>query len=100
MSNNIHTLPLSSGQPPSPPPQQQQIVQQQSLVSLDAIKAKLFNIPPATKILLFLNAAFGIMGFFVQESDMNLAFNPGYFFSKPWTIVTSLFYDSSFLNVT
>lgn len=95
--NNIHTIPLSSGQPQQ---QRQQVVQTQpSMFSLDTIKEKLSNIPPATKIILFLEIGFEILGLIIKESDTKLAFNPGYFFNNPWTIATSLFYDSSILSV-
>lgn len=97
--NNIHTIPLSSGQP-QPQQQQQQVIQtQSSAFSLDAIKEKLFNILPATKIILFLEIGFEVLGLIINEPDAKLAFNSGYFFKNPWTILTSLFYDSSILSV-
>lgn len=96
--NNIHTIPLSSGQ--SQHQRTQQVVQSQpSGFSLDAMKEKLFNILPATKIILFLEVGFEVLGLIISESDAKLAFNPGYFFKNPWTILTSLFYDASILSV-
>lgn len=99
--NNIHTIPLSgSDQPPPQHQQQQRVVQsQQSMFSLDAIKERLLNIPPATKVILALEVGFEVLGLVINESDMKLAFNPGYFFRNPWTIFTSLFYDASILSV-